>query len=74
MTTKFKPTYGKTLTLFIDGADLLAMQDKNLFIYILAQAKVLANKRILTIVFVNSKGSVVPLIQASSLGAIDFLK
>ena len=40
---KFRSTHGKTPILFIDGADLLAKHDKNLFIHMLAQVKISAN-------------------------------
>ena len=62
----YQITTGRTPTLFLDGADLLAKNEKDLFSHILMQAKILANKGVLTIVFVSSKGSVVPVIQQTS--------
>ena len=63
---KFKSKYGTTPTLFIDGTDVLAKFEENVFLHILQHAKELANGEVLTIVFVSSEGSILPLIQKSS--------
>ena len=63
---KFKSKYGTTPTMFIDGADVLAKFEENVFLHLLQHAKELANEEVLTIVFVSSEGSILPLIQKSS--------
>jgi len=63
---KFHAKYGTTPTMFIDGADLLAKYNKELFIELLIQAKALANEGMLTIVLVSSEGSVIPIVQKLS--------
>ena len=54
-------THGEAPVLFIDGADLLAKHDKELFVHLVAHAKCAANANILTIMFVSSKGSILPI-------------
>ena len=58
---KYKMTHGEAPVLFIDGADLLAKHDKELFVHLVARAKCAANTNILTIMFVSSKGSILPI-------------
>lgn len=53
-------------TLFIDSSDIMAKHEKELFTILLQQAKDLANAEILTIVFVSSQGSILPVVQKSS--------
>ena len=65
--SKYRSTTGRIPILFIDGADLLAKYDKNLFVRVLIQAKILANNGDLTIVFVSSEGAVAPVIQETSV-------
>ena len=52
--------------LFVDGSDVLAKFENELFVHILQQAKELANAKVLTIVFVSSEGSILPVVQRSS--------
>jgi len=52
--------------LFIDGGDALAKFEQELFIHTLQQAKDLANAEVLTVVFVSSEGSILPVVQRSS--------
>lgn len=61
--TKYKSKYGKIPTLFIDGADVLAKYQEDLFKHVIHHAKVFANVEFLTIVFVSSKGSILPVVQ-----------
>ena len=63
---KFQSTKGKVPTLFIDGSDVLAKFEKDLFIHVLQHAKELANDELLTIAFVSSEGSILPVVQKSS--------
>ena len=64
---RFKATHaGNVPTLFIDGSDVLCKFENELFMHLLYQAKELANAEQLTIVFVSSEGSILPLIQESS--------
>ena len=60
---QYKMVHGKTPTLFIDGAKLLAKHEKELFVQLVSHAKRVANAGILTIVFVSSKGSILPIVQ-----------
>lgn len=63
---RFRKATGRTPTLFIDGADLFAKHNKDLFVHLLIQAKISANDGELTTVFVSSEGAVVPIIQETS--------
>ena len=63
---QFKSIYGKAPTLFIDGADMLAKYQKDLFINLINRAKVLANDDIMNVVFVSSEGSILPVVQSLS--------
>ena len=63
---RYQLATGRVPTLFIDGADLLTKYNRDLFVRILVQAKILANDGDLTTVFVSSEGAVVPLIQETS--------
>ena len=64
---RFKVTHnGIVPTLFIDGSDVLCKFEMELFMHLLSQAKELANAELITIVFVSSEGSIVPLVQQSS--------
>ena len=56
-------------TLFIDGSDLICKFERELFNRLLQQAKELANAEILTIIFVSSEGSIVPMLQQSSMSS-----
>ena len=64
---RFKDQHkGKVPTLFIDGSDVICKFERDLFHHLLQQAKELANAELLTIVFVSSEGSIIPMIQHSS--------
>ena len=63
---EFKSKYGKAPTIFIDGADILAKYQKDLFIHLIHRTKVLSNTTILNIVFVSSEGSILPVVQELS--------
>ena len=63
---KLKATHGMLPTLFIDGADLLAKFEKDLFVHLLMQAKLLANDGCATIVLVSSEGTIMPIIHGIS--------
>ena len=63
---RYKHNHGKIPTLFIDGADILAKRKEDLFVQLVYEAKVLANAEILTIVFVSSEGSILPVVQRLS--------
>lgn len=52
--------------LFIDSADLLAKHEKDLFVHLVAHAKRAANAGFLTVVFVSSEGSILPIVQKLS--------
>ena len=58
----FKETYGYVPTLFIDGTDLLAKNNKELTKHLISHAKILSNEKTLRIVLISSEGSVVPLL------------
>ena len=62
----FKANTAKVPTLFIDGSDVLCKFESSLFNHLLYQAKELANAEVMTIVFVSSEGSIVPILQQSS--------
>ena len=62
---KFKSKHGNTLVLVIDGIDLLAKDNKQVFLKIVDRAKFLSNSRTLKVILVSSEGSVMPLIQKS---------
>ena len=64
--SKFQMTHGQIPTLFIDGADLLAKYGKELFGHLVAHAKAVANANILTVVFVSSEGSILPIVSSLS--------
>ena len=63
---RYRKENGKTPTLFIDGANLLAKHEPDPFVHVLVWAKILTNNGKLTIVLVSSEGSVVPIIQQTS--------
>ena len=67
---EYKEQKGRVPVLFLDGADLFAKWDEAVFARLLIHAKVLANNlannNILSIVFVSSEGSVLPLLKDSS--------
>ena len=65
-TVEYEEQKGRVPVLFLDGADLLAKWDEAVFARLLVHAKVLANNNILSIVFVSSEGSVLPLLKDSS--------
>ena len=52
--------------LFIDGVDLLAAEDEDAFLRLVSYAKEFANNRLMHIVLVSSKGSVIPLLNKTS--------
>lgn len=58
--------HGVVPVLFIDGADLLAKHNVVLFSRLITQAKIMANSSTLSIVFVSSEGSIMPLLKNSS--------
>ena len=62
----FKQMYGHSPCFVIDGADLLAKEDKDMFVNLVNRAKYLANMDILRLVFVSSEGNVIPLIESTS--------
>ena len=64
--TKYKEKHGKIPTLFIDGADILAKYQDELFKHTVHLAKVLGNAEVLTTVFVSSEGSILPIVQKLS--------
>ena len=63
---KYKEQTGRVPVLFLDRADILAKRDEAVFAELLVCAKVLANDNTLSIVFVSSDGSVLPLMKDSS--------
>lgn len=63
---KYRAIHGRVPALFIDGADLIAKNEQDLFLRMLVHAKDLANEGDLTIVFISSEGSVIPLVQQIS--------
>jgi len=63
---KYLQTHGVVPVLFIDGADLVAKQNPLLFSSLITQAKIMANRNILSIVFISSEGSVMPLLKNAS--------
>ena len=63
---KFKSKYGRQPVLVIDGVDLLAKEDKQVFLKLVDRAKFLSNSRTVKVVLVSSEGSVIPLIKKSS--------
>ena len=63
---KYKSEHRRTPTLFLDGMDILAKQNADLFKQLVYEAKVLANADILTVVFVSSEGLILPLVQKMS--------
>ena len=63
---QYKRNHGKIPTLFIDSADVLAKRKEDLFVQLVYEAKVLANAEILTVVFVSSEGSILPVVQRLS--------
>lgn len=63
---KFTRSSGKVPTLFMDNSDLLAKTEPQLFLQLVRAAKYLADRQILTIVFVSSEGSVLPIVKKSS--------
>ena len=52
--------------LFIDGADLIAKYQPELYVSLMDHAKVYANSKDLTIILVSSEGNVMPLIEKAS--------
>lgn len=65
---KYVDQYHVVPVLFIDGADLLAKCDPLLFLSLIAKAKIMANVNLLSIVFISSEGSIMPLLQQASGG------
>ena len=63
---KFISEKGETPTLFIDGSDLIAKHEKGLFVHLISHAKRMANAGVLSVVFVSSEGSLLPIIQGLS--------
>ena len=62
----FKQKYGHSPCFVIVGADLLAKENKDMFVNLVNRAKYLANMDILRLVFVSSEGNVIPLIESTS--------
>ena len=62
----FKRVHGKLPVIFIDGADVLAKEKKQLFQNLVHFARVNANEHTLITVFVSSNGSVLPILQGMS--------
>lgn len=62
----YKRKYGQIPTLFIDGVDLLAKDDKNLCCRLVMLVKILANNKELKDVLVSSEGAVMPLLEMLS--------
>lgn len=62
----YKAKHGRVPVLFLDGVDLLAKFNDTLFSRLLVHAKILANENKLSIVFVSSEGSVMPLLEDCS--------
>ena len=63
---KYKSKHGRTPVLVIDGIDLLAKRNKEMFVDLVDRAKYLANSSTLKIILVSSEGSVMPLVTATS--------
>ena len=59
----FRKQNGFMPTFFIDGIDLVAKSDENVFRKIVNEAKCLANAGSLRIVLVSSEGTIMPLLQ-----------
>ena len=62
----FREKHGFMPTFFIDGIDLVAKSDKNVFRKIVNEAKRLANAGSLRIVLVSSEGTIMPLLHNNS--------
>ena len=63
---EYKSRHGRVPILFLDGSDILAKHDEKVFNRLLIHAKILANDNKLSIVFISSEGSVLPLLEDSS--------
>ena len=57
---------GRTTRLFIDGADLIAKYQPDLFVTLLDQAKVFANEKDFCIILISTEGDAMPLIEGTS--------
>ena len=64
--SRYKRKYGQIPTLFIDGVDLLAKDDKKLCCRLITLAKILANNKKLKVVLVSSEGTIMPLLEMLS--------
>ena len=63
---EYSKKYGKVPVLFIDGVDILAKHDEELFCALITRAKILANCKKLKIVLISSEGTVMPLLKQLS--------
>ena len=63
---QYRKKHGVVPVLFLDGTDLIAKYDKQLFSSLITHAKIMANMNTLSIVFVSSEGSVMPLLKSVS--------
>lgn len=59
---RYSEKHGKVPALFIDGADMLAKYEPQLFNRLMVHAKSIVTNNIMTNVFVRSEGSVMPLL------------
>ena len=62
----FKKKYGYSPCLVLDGVDLIAKEDPNIFVYLIDRAKYLSNSKVMHIVLVSSEGSVLPHLNSTS--------
>ena len=61
---QYKQKYGVVPVLFLDATDLIAKCNKQLLISLITHAKFMANMNTLSIVFVSSEGSIMPLLKS----------
>ena len=63
---KYKKKHKCTPCLVIDGVDLVAKSNPEVFVHLVNRAKYMGNEGLLRVIFVSSEGSVVPLITSTS--------
>lgn len=63
---RYQTEHDKMLSVFIDGIDLLAENNPDVFLRLISHAKIFVNQLIARIIFISSEGSIMPILKSTS--------